>query len=130
MNTGIESTKYILAIVKDLRPDLAIVIDSLAARNIDRLASTVQISNFGLSPGSGIGRMRQRIDRETLGIPVISVGIPTVANLSSVISDIMKETANLNKGKNYFITPKEIELVIKSGAILLSEAINDVFWSN
>jgi len=130
INTGIESTKYILAMVNSLRPNLVIVIDSLAARSIYRLASTVQISNYGLSPGSGLGRSRQQIDKETLGIPVISIGIPTVANLSSFMYGDTKKSDDIEKRKKYFITPKEIELIIKSGAILLSETINKAFWGN
>ena len=140
MNTGIASKEHILALVKSLQPHLVIVIDSLAARSIERLASTVQISNFGLAPGSGLGRNRQKIDSELLGIPVISLGIPTVVNASTMMSEFLskiRETENgetffddLEKRKNYFITPKEIELVIKAGSFLLSEAINAAFSSN
>lgn len=137
MNTGIESAEHVVALVRRVCPHLVIVIDSLAARSIDRLASTVQISNFGLAPGSGLGRMREKLDRETLGVPVISLGIPTVVNLSTVMNDYFNKIGNLKfnshaldsleKRKNFFITPKEIELVIKSGAFLLSEAVNSAF---
>ena len=137
MNTGIESAEHVVALVRRVCPHLVIVIDSLAARSIDRLASTVQISNFGLAPGSGLGRMREKLDREMLGVPVISLGIPTVVNLSTVMHDYFNKIGNLKfnshaldsleKRKNFFITPKEIELVIKSGAFLLSEAVNSAF---
>ena len=137
MNTGIESAEHVVALVRRVCPHLVIVIDSLAARSIDRLASTVQISNFGLAPGSGLGRMREKLDREMLGVPVISLGIPTVVNLSTVMHDYFNKIGNLKfnshaldsleKRKNFFITPKEIDLVIKSGAFLLSEAVNSAF---
>ena len=126
INTGIPSASHILALSQGLRPDVVIVVDSLAAGSIERLASTVQISNYGLAPGSGLGRTRQRIDKDLLGIPVISIGIPTVVDLSAVISN--EKSADIEK--KYFVTPNEIELVIKAGSILLSDAINSAIWGN
>ena len=126
INTGIQSSSHVLSLTKSLKPDVVMVIDSLAARSLDRLASTIQISNFGLSPGSGLGRTRQRIDKDLLGIPVISIGIPTVVDLSAI--------TNINGStdikKKYFVTPNEIEIVIKTGAFLLSDAINSAIWGN
>lgn len=126
MNTGIQSAFHVLSLTKSLKPDVVIVIDSLSARSLDRLAATIQISNFGLSPGSGLGRTRQRIDKDLLGIPVISIGIPTVVDLSAIMYNI--EAASINK--KYYVTPNEIEIVIKTGAFLLSDAINFAIWGN
>ena len=122
INTGIQSTSHVVSLTQNLHPDLVIVIDSLSARSIDRLASTVQISNYGLAPGSGLGRSRQRIDKDLLGIPVISIGIPTVVDLSAI--------TNNDRNKKFFVTPNEIEIVIKTGSFLLSDAINSAIWGN
>ena len=86
-NTGIESSKIISSIIKEIKPDFVIAIDALASRNIDRLNKTIQITDTGIHPGSGIGNNRLEISKKTMGIPVIAIGIPTVVLSSTIVID-------------------------------------------
>jgi len=88
--TGIETAEIIKGVVEKIQPELMIVIDSLAASSVDRIATTVQIADTGISPGSGIGNKRAGINRESMGIPVIAIGIPTVVH-ASVIAQVTVE---------------------------------------
>jgi len=85
--TGIETSDIIFGVVEKTKPDFVIAIDALASRSIERVNSTIQISNTGIHPGSGVGNKRKEISQETLGIPVIAVGIPTVVDAVSITSD-------------------------------------------
>ena len=79
--TGIETEEIIEAVVKNVKPDMLIVIDSLASRSMARLGNTIQLGNTGITPGAGIGNKRKALNKETLGIPVIAIGVPTVVDL-------------------------------------------------
>ena len=81
--TGIETVEILKGIVENIKPKLLIVIDALASRSIDRISSTIQISDTGIVPGAGVGNTRQEISEKTLGIPIISIGIPTVVDIFS-----------------------------------------------
>jgi len=85
--TGIETSDIILGVIEKSKPDFLIVIDALAARSIERVNSTIQISDTGIHPGSGVGNKRKELSQETLGIPVIAIGIPTVVDAVSITSD-------------------------------------------
>lgn len=85
--TGIETSDIILGVVKESNPDFIIVIDALASRSIERVNATIQISDTGIHPGSGVGNKRKEISEETLGVPVISIGVPTVVDAVSITSD-------------------------------------------
>ncbi|WP_096153329.1 MULTISPECIES: GPR endopeptidase [Bacillus] len=85
--TGIETSDIIFGVVEKSKPDFVIAIDALAARSIERVNSTIQISDTGIHPGSGVGNKRKEISKETLGIPVIAIGIPTVVDAVSMASD-------------------------------------------
>ena len=87
--TGIETSEIIYGIVQRLKPDMVIAIDALAARSMHRLNTTIQISDTGIYPGSGVGNRRQGITRETLGIPVIAIGIPTVVDAATLTNDVI-----------------------------------------
>ncbi|MBE0069542.1 GPR endopeptidase [Thermoanaerobacterium thermosaccharolyticum] len=85
--TGIETAEIVKSIVDKIKPDLVITIDALASRRIERLATTIQISNTGISPGSGIGNKRSAINMESLGVPVIAIGVPTVVDAATIAND-------------------------------------------
>jgi len=87
--TGIETSEIIYGIVQRLKPDMVIAIDALAARSLHRLNTTIQISDTGIYPGSGVGNKRQGITRETLGIPVIAIGVPTVVDAATLTNDVI-----------------------------------------
>ena len=85
--TGIETREILLGTVKETGPDLLIVIDALAARNVRRLNKTIQITNTGIAPGAGVGNRRFGIDKASMGIPVIAIGVPTVIDAASIVND-------------------------------------------
>ncbi len=88
--TGMETLEIIQGVVKETRPELVVVIDALAARSTKRLNRTIQITDTGINPGSGVGNHRQGISREILGIPVIAIGVPTVVDAATIVNDTME----------------------------------------
>ena len=104
---------------------LVIVVDALAARKLGRLGSTVQISDSGIIPGSGVGNSRAEISRKTLGVPVISVGVPTVVDAHTLARDVSGNNTNEPaEDAKMMVTPKEIDLLIERCSGLLSLAVN------
>lgn len=135
-NTGVETAEILQGLVRQLKPDAVIVIDAMAARNLGRLGKTIQLSNGGIAPGSGVGNHRPRIDQELLGVPVISIGVPTVVDAATVALDLLgghalnddekekaREIVNPD-GTAMFVTPREIDLLIQRGARMIGMAIN------
>jgi spore protease len=102
--TGMETVEIIKGVVDETKPDLVIAIDALAARNSRRLNRTIQIADTGIHPGSGVGNHRNGITKETLGIPVIGIGVPTVVDAATIVNDTMEnliqalETSEMLKG--------------------------------
>ncbi len=92
--TGIETAEVVASITDRLRPDAVLVLDSLAAGSVSRLYSTIQISNTGIAPGSGVGNHRNAINQETLGVPVIAVGIPMVVDAATIVRDAVRSTGD------------------------------------
>ncbi len=135
--TGIETLELLRGAVRSVRPNLVVVVDALAARSCSRLASTVQISDSGIVPGSGVGNHRTAITSETLGVPVIALGVPTVVNSSTLVWDALKEAhieevsdelqAVLENGKSFFVSPKESDLISDAVSGLLADAISEAF---
>lgn len=100
--TGIETSDLINAVAKEIKPDLIIVIDSLASNSISRVNKSIQITNSGISPGSGIGNKRKEVSYETLGIPVVAIGVPTVLDAAVIVSDTINYmTKNYAYNKNF-----------------------------
>lgn len=128
--TGIETSEIIKGIVDKTKPDFVIVIDALASKSLERIGKTIQISNTGINPGSGMGNKREGINKETLYIPVISIGIATVIDIATIVSEILgeKKDVDFNKmiqeGKNFFVTPKDIDEMISESSKILCNAIN------
>ena len=142
--TGIETSDIIEAITEKINPDAVIVIDALAARNIKRIKNTIQIANTGIAPGSGVGNNRQRIDKELLGVPVIAIGIPTVVDSKTIVSDVIegiiaKENVDVEKKEQYYnfienmlpgiennsmVTPNEIDEVVTNISDIIANGIN------
>ncbi|MDF2521496.1 MAG: spore protease [Clostridia bacterium] len=85
--TGIETSEIIRGIVDRIRPDVVIVIDALASRKLERVSTTIQIADTGINPGSGVGNNRKQLSKETLGIPVVAIGVPTVVDAATMTND-------------------------------------------
>ena len=116
--TGIETSELVKAVVSAVHPDAIVVIDALAAREKSRLCKNIQLSNTGIRPGSGVGNHRNALDRQTLGIPVFSIGVPTVIDLSD------------EKNGGLIVTPKDIDLAVERCSDVISGFLNKVFHPN
>jgi len=144
--TGMETADTILAVSREIRPTVVILIDALATHSISRLATTIQMSNTGISPGSGVDNHRRAIDAELLGVPVVSIGVPMVVDAATLSHSVLSETCErlgielderltrdvLNttleeNGGNFFVTPKESDLVVSEVSKLIGYAINRCF---
>lgn len=150
--TGIETVEILQGVVQNTKPKLVILIDALASRSIERISSTIQISDTGIVPGAGVGNTRKEISEKTLGVPVVAIGIPTVVELATLISegiDIfierlqekaesndylnklqqndkyeeVKEALNIGD-YNMIVTPKEIDGLIENMKEIVSQGIN------
>ena len=150
--TGIETVEILKGIVENIKPKLLIVIDALASRSIERISSTVQLSDTGIVPGAGVGNTRSEISKNTLGIPVIAIEIPTVVETAVLVNDCLdvfiqklqdeaKSNDYLNKLKeednyeeikeallpkeyNLIVTPKEIDDLIENMKDVVARGIN------
>lgn len=121
-DTGIESAEIIKGVVNQINPDCVIAVDALAASSASRLGNTVQLSDVGISPGSGVGNHRYEISKNTLGVPVISVGIPTVVSTSVI--------RGVSDNDGMFVTPREIDRIIEHGAKLVAMTVNVCLQKN
>ena len=88
-STGIETFDIVKGIVEKIKPDIVIAVDALSSRKMDRISTTIQLSNIGINPGSGIGNKRKGLTEKTLGVPVFAIGIPTVVNAATMVNDTM-----------------------------------------
>lgn len=128
--TGIEAFELLKAVVKEIQPVAVVAVDALAARSPARLGCTIQLCTAGISPGAGVGNARPRIDESTLGVPVISMGIPTVVDAATLAADLLGGDADsvqekiAPRGAAMMVTPREIDLIISRGARLMSMGIN------
>lgn len=107
--TGIESAEIIKGIVDKIHPSLVIAIDALAARKTSRINATVQMSDTGVTPGAGVGNTRGALNKETMGVPVIAIGVPTVVDAATLVNDslnsILSEMVEASeKGKDFYNT--------------------------
>lgn len=142
--TGMETVEIIKGIIKETQPKLVIVIDALAARSIHRVNTTIQLTDTGISPGSGIGNNRKALNEESLGIKVIALGCPTVVDAATIVldtltsymehsgfdeTDIDKFISEVREQQidNMFVTPKNIDESIKRISDTVSEALNTCF---
>ena len=122
--TGIESGELIAAAVREVRPSAVIAVDALAARQLSRLGCTVQITDSGIVPGSGVGNARLEISANTLGVPVVSVGVPTVVDAATLVSSLTDGQPKTEGCETMMVTPREVDLLIERAAKILSMAIN------
>lgn len=122
-SSGIESADYIRWVCDRLEPKQVITVDALAAGKLERLCRTVQISDTGVTPGSGVGNTRQEISRETLGVPVIAVGVPTVVDIRNLVDGNDADT-NAKHMQEMIVTPRNIDSEVVAEARLVAYAVN------
>lgn len=133
-NTGIETQKLIQAALSASNTSHVIVIDSLAARSTSRLGNCIQLTDSGITPGSGIGNCRAALNKQTLGVPTIAIGVPLVVSSSTLVYDALEKAGIktidpdlqkvLENGKDFFVTLNESDLATLRLAELIAEAIN------
>lgn len=147
--TGIETQEILKAIVDKVKPDAIIAIDALISRNISRLFRTIQVSNTGITPGAGIGNNRKEISIKTMGVPVIAIGVPTLVEAATIVSDSidlladkfqefkeLKDTSKEDKYRlikavlepskyNLTVTPKEVDDLVENMKLIISHGINE-----
>ncbi len=142
--TGMETVEIIKGVIKETKPKLVIVIDALASRSVNRVNTTIQLTDTGISPGSGVGNNRQALNRESLGIKTVALGVPTVVAAATIVADSL--TTYMQKSgfseedvdkfisevmeqqvDNMFVTPKNIDESIKRLSYTVSEALNSCF---
>lgn len=128
--TGIEAFEIIESVAQKIKPSCIIAADALAALDISRLGNTVQLSDTGISPGSGVGNRRKEISERTLGIPVIAIGVPTVISAYTVAENLLDELdysvdlSQAQKYKEYIVASREADLITKRAARLISLGVN------
>ena len=135
--TGIESADFLRGVISTAAPELLIVLDALAARSTARLGATVQISDSGIAPGSGIGNRHSEISRDSMHIPVLAVGIPTVVNSAVLVHDALQsagcppklcESAVDRTGEPpLFVSPKDVDRIVECGADIVSAALHKLY---
>ena len=135
--TGMETVELVRGGVEACHPDLVVAVDALAARSTERLAATIQLSDAGIHPGSGIGNNRKALNRETVGVPVLALGVPTVVDSTTMVADAMEECgfgereAEIRRflitKQGFFVAPKEIDLLVNATGVLLAGAIEKAF---
>ena len=145
--TGMETCELIRAAAGAVRPAAVIAVDALAARSTRRLNRTIQITNTGIQPGSGVGNHRNALTEETLGVPVIAIGIPTVVDAATIVGDALEKLMSGEKEfdavkymgqhrmafaelNNMYMTGKDIDSVIKRVSYTVSEGINIAMEKN
>lgn len=140
--TGMETLEIVRGVIEETKPDACIVIDALAARSTKRLSRTIQITDTGINPGSGVGNHRNGLNKQVLGIPVIAIGVPTVVDAASIVNDSLESMIRLLEGNDQmekypmiremipshlntmFVTPKDIDETVKRLSYTISEGLN------
>ena len=130
--TGVESAEAVRGLVAEVQPALVIAIDALASRRVGRVCATVQLSDTGIIPGSGVGNHRAALNQETLGVPVFSIGIPTVVDAATLAADLLEESGitNIDEEKlrgsqqNLMVTPRDIDQQVRDLAKVVGYGIN------
>ena len=129
--TGIESADIISSVCSRLNPDVVIAIDALASLRTDRLCRTVQISDTGIVPGSGVGNTRSALNQDTLGIPVIAIGVPTVVDAATMAAELVSnagitlpEDASFGENADLIVTPRDIDSNVRDISKIIGYGIN------
>ena len=120
--TGLESTEICQGVVKKIKPDAVIAIDALAAKSVSRLFKTVQLTNTGISPGSGVKNARKELSEQTLGVPVIAMGVPSAVDAVTLSKELTGHNANSNS--DLIVTPKDCDLLSHRISEILARALN------
>lgn len=144
--TGIESEETVKGIAEQIKPDVILAIDALASGNTKRIGSSVQLSDTGIAPGSGLGNKTKALNKNFLGVDVIAVGMPMVTYAATIATDLLEQTFDRTvseedlaaffgairsaEGADLILTPKNIDVLVEKSAVLLASSINYAFNPN
>lgn len=131
--TGMETVEVVSALGAKIQPELILVVDSLAASDPKHIGTVIQMNDSGISPGAGIGNFRVALNRKTLGIPVVAIGIPLVVGADAIVRSVGGETMNAlaqNDWNGMTVTPKDIDALVRDAARVLSEGINRALFGD
>ena len=123
-NTGVESGEVVRAVCERVQPACVIAVDALASRSVERLCRTVQISDAGIAPGSGVGNHRFALNEESLGVPVIAIGVPTVVDAATLAADLTGQDKRPEEGRTLMVTPRDIDRQVADLSKLLGYGIS------
>ncbi len=121
--TGIEVAEIVRTLCQEIKPDCVIVIDALACSDVSRLGITIQLTDTGISPGSGVQNRRKELSEATLGVPVIAIGVPTVVDMHTIVENITGSQPDKHL-PNMMVTPRDVDKLIERSARLIAYAIN------
>lgn len=122
--TGMETAEVVSALTDQIKPDVVILIDSLAAASTEHIGCVIQCNDSGIAPGAGVGNFRTMLTRELLKVPVIAVGVPTVVSAETIVRESCKDFHMDPKWAELIVTPKDVDAMVKDLARVLSDAIN------
>ena len=122
--TGIETAEYIKGVASLVKPKAVVVVDALVSTTFSRLGKTIQLSDAGITPGSGVGNYRNKIDKDSIGVPVIAIGIPTIIDSNTLVCDSSDLPKEKMTDTNMIVTPYDIDLIIERASRLLALSIN------
>ena len=128
--TGIEVEEVVKGLVRELRPGAIIAIDALCARDPGRIANTIQLSDAGIQPGSGVGNHRAALSRDTLGVRVAAIGVPTVVYARSIVADALERAGAQSDGRlanaagDMIVAPRSIDSLVERASRLIADALN------
>ena len=121
--TGIEVAEITRAVCDKIKPSIVLVIDALACSDINRLGTTIQITDTGISPGSGVKNSRRELSKKTLGVPVIAIGVPTVVDMHTIVENMTGKSVSEDM-PNMMVTPRDIDKLIERTAKLVAFSID------
>ncbi len=129
--TGVESAEAVRGLVEQVKPGLVIAVDALASRRMGRVCATVQLSDTGIVPGSGVGNHRAALNAETLGVPVVALGVPTVVDAATLAADLLEESGveqvdedKLRENGTFMVTTRDIDQQVRDLAKVVGYGIN------
>lgn len=121
--TGIEIAEIVRTLCAEIKPDCVIVIDALACSDVSRLGTTIQLTDTGISPGSGVQNRRKELSETTLGVPVIAIGVPTVVDMHTIVESITGSPPDKHL-PNMMVTPRDVDKLVERSARLIAYSIN------
>ena len=120
--TGLETAEVVTALTQQIRPELVVLIDSLAAASPQHLGCLIQCNDSGIAPGAGVGNFRQSLTERLLGVPVVALGVPLVVSAEAIVNQTGRQTDDAIKA--LIVTPKDIDAMVRDASRILSDAIN------